>query len=62
MSKLTYVKKKATLALEVALFSLAENPRAGVKLKRTAMSIMEMARPRDPHIIGYMAVSHSLQS
>jgi hypothetical protein len=53
------VKKKATLALEVALFSLAENPRSSVKDNRTAMSIMEMARPKDPHIIGYMVISLS---
>jgi hypothetical protein len=33
-----------------------------VKDSRTAMSIMEMASPRDPHIIGYMIISLDLYS
>jgi hypothetical protein len=56
------VKKKATLALEVALLSFSEYPRSRVKLRRTAMSIMEIARPKDPHIIGYMDISLCLPS
>jgi hypothetical protein len=47
-----YVKKNATLALEVALFNLAEYPRSSVKLSKAAMSIIEMASPKDPHIMG----------
>ena len=52
IGQLTYVKKKATLALEVAVFSCFEYPRSVVKLNSTAMSIIEIARPKDPHIIG----------
>jgi hypothetical protein len=59
--KLTYVKKKATLALAVALLSFSEYPRAGVKLSKTAISIIEMARPKDPHIMGYTVISLDLQ-
>ena len=45
------VKKNATLAEDVAFARVSEYP-GRWKLSSIAMSIMEMARPAEPHIIG----------
>lgn len=52
--KSIYVKKKATLASEVFSAKGVPSHCARWKLSRMAIIIIDMASPRDPHIIGLL--------